>query len=157
MIITGRRFWFSCLEELRKRGRGRHESGCFILGVAKGKKRFAKKVVYYDDLDPRAYASGVCMLDGDAFTKLWEICRAEKLSVIADIHTHPGESFQSEADRLNPMIARAGHIAIIVRNYADGRVWRHRLGLFKYEGDHRWTNLSGWKARRFLKVKWSLI
>lgn len=157
MIVVSRKNWSSWLAELKRRGRGRHESGCFILGTVRGAKRYAHQAIYYDELDSKAYASGVCVLDGDAFTQLWQICRAEKLSVVADLHTHPQEAFQSESDRLNPMIARAGHIAIIIPNFASGWIWRHRLGLFRYEGDHRWSDLSGWKARRFLKVRWSFI
>lgn len=152
-----RSLWKSCVTELKLRGRGRHESGCFVLGTADGDERVAQRCLYYDELDPAAYASGVCILHGDAFTRLWGICRSEKLTVIADIHTHPGTAFQSDSDRTNPMVARAGHIAIILPNFATGWMWRHRIGLFRYEGDHRWTDLSGWTARSVLKIRWSLI
>lgn len=145
------------MEELFKRSKGRHESGCFILGTVDGEERVARRAIYYDDLESSAYSSGVCILHGDAFAKLWEVCRAEKLTVVADIHTHVNAAFQSEADRTNPMIARTGHLAIIVPNCAGGWVWRHHLGLFRYEGDHRWTNLSGWQARTFLQIPWNFI
>ena len=91
-IVIGRRHWFGCLNELRERGHGRHESGCFLLGATHGKKGKVQKVVYYDELDPKAYSSGVCVLQGDAFTRLWELCRADSVSVVADVHTHPGEA-----------------------------------------------------------------
>jgi proteasome lid subunit RPN8/RPN11 len=145
------------MNELNIRTHGRHESGCFILGTVTGQKRIAHRCLYYDELDSKAYASGVCVLHGNAFSRLWEICRAEKLTVVADIHTHPGAAFQSDSDRTNPMIARVGHIAIIIPNYAFGWIWRHQIGMFQYEGDHTWTNMSGWKARSFLKVRWSLL
>src|SRR5436305_2065042 len=106
--------WRGCMSELRRRGRGLHESGCFVLGKVEGRVRRATRCVYYDELDPEAYASGVCVLDGGAFPPLWEVCRGEGLTVVADIHTHGGVAFQSEADRENPMIARPGHIAVIV-------------------------------------------
>lgn len=154
-LTLPRRLWFGCMSELDRRGHRRHESGCFVLGTINGHKRLAKRCIYYDELDAQAYSSGVCILHGDAFPKLWEICRAEKLAVIADIHTHGGLPYQSEADRKNPMIARPGHYAVIVPQFATGSIWRHRLGLYRYEGDHRWTNLSGWQARRYLKVKCS--
>lgn len=152
-----RGLWLRCMSELFRRSKGRHESGCFVLGTVEGERRFARKPIYYDELDPKAYSSGVCILHGDAFTRLWELCRSEKLTVIADIHTHTHAAFQSEADRTNPMIARAGHLAIIIPNCASGWIWRHRLKLFRYEGDHRWTDLSGWQARSFLKTPWSFI
>lgn len=145
------------MKQLSTTGGGVHEAGCFVLGTIKGRNRQAVRCIYYDDLDPTAYATGVCVLDGNAFTRLWDICRSEKMSVIADIHTHPGAAFQSPSDRTNPMVARAGHLAIIVPNYAFGWIWRHRLGLYQYQGDHQWKNLSGWKARSHLKVGWSLI
>jgi proteasome lid subunit RPN8/RPN11 len=151
-----RSHWFGCMDQLHRRGRERHESGCFILGTIDGPRRRAVRSVYYDELDPKAYESGVCVLHGGAFSKLWEICRQDGLSVVADIHTHEGEAFQSTADRRNPMIARPGHIAVIVPNYARGSIWRHHLGLYRYEGDHRWADLSGWRGRAFLKVPWSL-
>ena|SRR5579883_2831550 len=142
------------MAELRRRGRNRHESGCFVLGTVEDHRRRAAFCVYYDDLDPGAYSSGVCVLHGDAFPRLWEICRADGLSVVADIHTHEGAAFQSRADRQNPMIARPGHLALIVPRYAREPIWRHQLGFFRYDGDHRWTDLSGWQARSHLKIGW---
>lgn len=156
-IEFSRYTWLQCMSQLKLKTEGGHESGCFVLGITQGHIRRATRCVYYDELDPKAYSSGVCILEGDAFTKLWEICRSEKLSVVADVHTHPHAAFQSESDRTNPMIARQGHLAIIIPNFASGWIWRHHLGLYRYEGDHRWVNLSGWQARRYLKVKWSLI
>ncbi len=154
-LVFSRSLWYGCMAELRHRGHGRHESGCFVLGKNDGRVKRAVRCLYYDELDPRAYSSGVCILDGSAFPKLWEICREGGLTVVADIHTHLGAPYQSEADRLNPMIARTGHLAVIVPYFAEGSIWRHRLGLYRYEGAHRWTNLSGWQARRYLKVRWS--
>lgn len=157
VLHFSRRLWLTCMAELHARTGHRHESGCFVLGKIDQHHRRARRCVYYDELDPLTYSSGVCILHADAFTRLWAICRAEGLTVIADIHTHPEGAFQSESDRTNPMIARAGHCAIIVPAYAKGWIWRHHLGLFQYQGDHRWTDLSGWRARSFLKVRWSLI
>ena len=146
--------WFGCMDELRQRGRGRHESGCFVLGSVEGHRRRAARCIYYDELDTKAYASGVCILLGDAFPKLWEICRSTGLSVVVDIHTHGGDAYQSQADRRNPMIARKGHLALIVPRFAKEPIWRHQLGFFRYEGDHQWTDLSGWRSRSLLKTGW---
>lgn len=154
-LMFSRSLWYGSIAELKRRGHNRHESGCFVLGKSDRRLKQAVRCVYYDELDPDAYSSGVCILDGSAFAKLWEICRGDGLTVLADIHTHQGAPHQSEADRRNPMVARSGHLALIVPRFAEGSIWRHRLGLYRYEGDHRWTNLSGWQARSYLKVRWS--
>lgn len=142
--------WVGLLAELDRRGERRHEAGAFLLGSRDGDLREVQDVVFYDDLDTGAYSSGVCILHAPSFAALWSTCRARGLTVVGDVHTHSGAAFQSEADRTNPMVARVGHIAIIVPNYATGRPAAERLGIFEYRGDHAWTDHSGARARRFL-------
>ncbi|OYX47054.1 MAG: hypothetical protein B7Y90_13885 [Alphaproteobacteria bacterium 32-64-14] len=139
------------MTELRRRGAGVHESGAFLLGRIHAGRRDVESIVFYDDLDPNAYATGVCVLYADAFDRLWEMCRQRGLDVVADIHTHLGASFQSDADRTNPMVAMPGHVALIVERFARDPVWRHRLGVYRYEGAHRWTGFDGMKARAMIK------
>ncbi len=149
-IHFGPERWVSLLAELDRRGERRHEAGAFLLGGRTGHLREVQDIVFYDDLDPETYSSGVCILHAPAFAALWSMCRARGLTVVGDIHTHPDVAFQSEADRTNPMVARDGHIAIIVPNFATGRPARETLGVFEYRGDHAWTDHSGARARRFL-------
>lgn len=142
--------WRNLLGDLDRRGERRHEAGAFLLGTREGDLREVRDTVFYDDLDPDAYSSGVCILHAPAFAALWSMCRERSLTVVGDVHTHPGGAFQSESDRTNPMVARAGHIAIIVPNFAVGSPATARLGVFEYRGDHDWTDHSGTGARRFL-------
>lgn len=143
--------WNQMIGELRKRGgNGRHESGAFLLGIECENYREVREIVYYDELDPMAYASGECVLHGTSFARLWAMCRDRNLSVVADIHTHPREAFQSAADRTNPMVAIAGHIAIIVPDFASGPDLKGRLKIFEYRGQHSWTERSPAQATNFL-------
>ncbi len=151
-LVIPRAQWLALMAELRRRGGGRTESGAFLLGKRQGDRRLFERCVFYDDLDANAYSTGVCVLYADAFERLWGICRATGLQVLADIHTHGGEATQSEADRCNPMIARSGHMALIVERFASSPVWRHRMGLYQYKGAHAWINLSGWRSRCILKT-----
>ena len=138
--------WRDVIRNLHASGRRQHESGAFLLGRQEGRRFEAVSAIFYDDLDGSAYASGVCVLKADSFSKLWAICREQKLTVVADMHTHPGAAFQSESDRKNPMVARAGHIAIIIPNFASPPIEHKQLGFYEYLGDHRWNDRSA--ARR---------
>lgn len=144
------RRWHGLIGELDRRGERRHEAGAFLLGDRDGDLRTFIDVVFYDELDPEAYQTGVCVLHAPAFASLWAICRARGLTVVGDVHTHGGGAGQSEADRTNPMVARQGHIAIIVPDFAVGNPDKAKLGLFEYRGDHAWANHSGKGARHFL-------
>jgi len=141
--------WRALLDELRRRGQGRAESGAFLLGHTSGKRRHVEAVAYYDDLDPDSLKTGIVVFDGRGYGPLWALCRETGRSVVADIHTHGGVARQSSLDRDNPMIATAGHVAIIVPSFAQGRVQVTDLGVYEYEGAHRWRDLSGPRASRY--------
>ncbi len=154
-LICPSRDWRQIVAELHRRGENRHEAGVFLLGTEQNGRREVLDAIYYDDLDPEAYVAGVCVLHGDAFAKLWALCRERKLTVVADAHTHAGPGTQSDADRTNPMVARAGHIAIIVPDFASWPIRRHRLGIYEYCGQHEWTDCSARPRRFFYTGFWS--
>lgn len=144
--------WHTLLGELHQRTRGIHESGAFLLGRIDPDGRIVEHVVYYDELDPHAYHTGVVVLHGASFGPLWELCRSRKLSVVADIHVHPEGAWQSIADRDNPMIAQRGHLALIAPYFARPPVRLETLGFFEYQGAHRWRDLSGRHIGRHLHI-----
>src|SRR5690242_19488927 len=69
-ISCPRKLWNAILQQLDRRGEQSHEAGSFLLGVENGVRLEVKTAVFYDDLDPRAYDTGVCVLHGGAFAKL---------------------------------------------------------------------------------------
>ena len=148
-LSCARGLWRWTLAELDRRGRRSHEAGAFLLGREVDGRAEVAQVVFYDDLDPGAYRSGVCILYGVSFAKLWAHCRKIGLKTLADVHTHGGVARQSESDRTNPMIARAGHVAIIVPNFAVAPVPHDRLGIYEYRGNHAWNDYGGARAGFF--------
>jgi proteasome lid subunit RPN8/RPN11 len=154
-VSCPRRLWQQTLAELDRRGRRRHEAGAFLLGQEINERNEASEAVFYDELDPRAYSTGVCILHGDSFAKLWTRCRESGLKVIADVHTHGGVARQSESDRTNPMIARAGHVALIVPNFAVAPIRHDQLGIYEYRGSHAWRDHSGARSGFFYYGFWS--
>ena len=152
--------WQETIEELHRRGGGRRESGAFLLGeriVRSGvERRWVHSVAYFDDLDPRSLDSGIVVFDGMGFGPLWQLCRESGLQVVADVHAHPGVARQSEADRKHPMIATAGHFALIVPDFAVRVPMETDLGLYEYAGAHQWRDHSGSAASRiFYTGRWA--
>lgn len=139
--------WREILAELHTRGAGIRESGAFLLAecsVGQPSPSGTPVVVaaaYYDDLDAACLTGGITM-SGAAYDRLWQRCREEGLRVVADIHTHPGDWVdQSHIDKANPMMALAGHIAVIVGNFADPTRGAVRVGVHRYSGNGEWETL----------------
>jgi proteasome lid subunit RPN8/RPN11 len=146
------RLWRAGLTELRRRTEGWHESGAFLLGHREKKHRSIIRFVYYDDLDPHSLDSGIVIFDGAGYSPLWKLCAETGLTVVADIHVHPGAAQQSNSDRQNPMIATTGHIALIVPDFAVRIFSPNELGIYEYEGEHCWRDRSGERADRFFYI-----
>ena len=144
--------WQTLLTELHQRTEGCHESGAFLLGHSDDTGRRVEQIVYYDDLDPHAYRTGIVVMYAASFGRLWDLCRSSRLSVVADIHVHPEGAWQSLADRNNPMIALPGHLALIVPYFARPPVMTKTLGFYEYLGKHKWRDFSGKRVSRCLHI-----
>ena len=142
------------LRNLRKRGRGKsQESGAFLLGYCREGKARIVEFVLYDDLDPNCLKSGIVRFNGRYFGDLWAICKSRGVSVVADIHVHPGEAAQSESDRAHPMISRAGHLTLILPRFASRPIRRASIGIYRYEGAKQWVTISPPHGRTFFPYR----
>jgi proteasome lid subunit RPN8/RPN11 len=139
-IAIPRLIWFGLVGDLRQRGRGRRESGAFLLGSVDGSDRRVLEYVCYDDLDPRALDEGIVVFHGQGFSKLWDLCAKRKLQVLADIHTHPGRGVgQSSIDQENAMVPVAGHVAMIAPHFGYTSRWSlDDVGIHRLEEGGRW-------------------
>lgn len=152
-LSCSRRLWRRLLDDLRERGGGFRESGAFLLGrVDSGGRRRIVDYVLYDDLDPHALDSGIVRLDGRHFGKLWNLCEELRMTVVADVHTHPGGSGQSASDQAHPIIARSGHLALIVPGFAREPVRHETLGIYRYQGHGQWETIPPPLRRRFFYI-----
>ena len=129
--------------QLRRRSRGQRESGAFLLS-AQGSRKITK-FICYDDLDPTALDSCIIVFHGAGFVPLWDFCRREQMTVVADIHTH-GDHWtgQSDADRTHPMIGQKGHVSLIAPHFARRNRFSLRgVGIYEYVGNHQWMDGAG--------------
>lgn len=136
-LIVARRSWRALHRDLAARGAQRRESGAFLL-ARPGSRRITRWVAF-DDLDPTCLTGGIS-LRGSGFSRLWDLCEAHGLTVVADVHTHPGSWVdQSPTDAANPMIAQPGHIALITPDFARTAPSANQVGVHRYHGAARWT------------------
>lgn len=134
--------WRRLLQDLWLSSEGVHESGAFLLGEISETKRSIVDWVQYDDFDPGSLDTGIVRLKGDKLGALWERCRRLGLTVVADVHTHPGVARQSRSDRNHPVIAVPGHLALIVPRFARPPVLHAEIGVFQYQGSKQWRSFA---------------
>lgn len=145
--------WQKLLQGLRERGRAcTRESGAFLLGTREDGRARIRSFLLYDDLDPTCLDTGIVRLAGHCYGALWEYIERTRLSVVADVHVHPGAPLQSEADRAHPMIAQSGHVALILPRYACAPLRISNIGVYRFEGRNRWHSVPPCDIRAFFHV-----
>jgi proteasome lid subunit RPN8/RPN11 len=137
------------VDELKHRAGGKRESGAFLLGTIKGRVRRIEQFLFYDDVDPTCFAHGIVEFDGSKFGVIWQKCRDDKQTVVADVHVHPGHYGQSASDKHNPMIAEVGHLAVIVPDFAARARLPGKIGVHEYLGARNWCDRSALGDRVF--------
>jgi hypothetical protein len=50
------------------------------------------------------------------------------------------------------MISRAGHVALILPRFATGRLPRRDIGIFRYLGAKRWSDVPVSERRQFFHI-----
>lgn len=131
------------VSELEVRGAGARESGAFLLGRPRRRRPRVTHVAYFDDLEPGSL-NGAVHLTLVGYSRLWALCSELGVEVLGDVHTHPGDMVgQSHIDQANPLVARAGHIALIVPRFARERIKPDDVAAYEYRGDDGWRDRPG--------------
>ena len=115
--------------------------------------RRIEEFVYYDDIDPTCFRHGFVEFNGAKLGMVWQKCRDSKMAVVADVHVHPGPFGQSPSDRDNPMIPQAGHLAIIIPDFAVRSRLPGGIGVYEYLGARQWRDYSS-NGKRIFHVGW---
>jgi hypothetical protein len=140
--------WWGLMSDLRVRGMGYRESGAFLLTSRESAERAVRAWLPYDELAPESLEYGHVRLETSAFGRLWDWCAERSLKVIADVHTHPEGPGQSPSDRAYPMIARAGHVALIVPWFALRDPRPRDVSFNLYRGSGEWSSYHKRRAAK---------
>lgn len=132
--------WTALMGDLRVRGQGRRESGAFLLADAGAETPVITSWLPYDELGPESLAYAYVRLEPEAFTRLWSYCADKRVKVVGDIHTHPKGPGQSPSDKKHPMVAFAGHVALIAPWFAQRSPTPRDVSLNVYQGGGKWLN-----------------
>ena len=149
--------WAALIFDLRRKGKGRGESGAFLLGRDANNPARVTAYLCYDDIDSAAYRDGAIAFHAAGYAALWKLCKEKQLQVLCDVHTHPTQDVrQSSIDQRHPMMPVVGHTAMIVPNFAATRWWSlDAIGVYEYLGNFTWrTHPPSDRPRRVKLSLW---
>lgn len=148
-----RSLYDSLIASLAESGCGVKESGAFLLGALDGQRRSVSSYLMYDKVAPLSSSQHAYVaFTAEEMARAWEHCYAVGLQVVADVHTHPLGPAQSISDRAHPIVSVAGHVALIVPNFANGAPQPRDLGVHLFGGCGRWESMFREKAAEAIRL-----
>jgi hypothetical protein len=138
-IIVSADIWNITTDGLRNRSKTGIESTCVWAGERAQSECTVTKVYFLDDLlgvkrGARSYRVPRCVI-----VNLFEALHANKLKIIADLHTHPEDWVGlSMPDKEHPIEFRSGFISIVFPNYGRPCISLTEIGFHEFIGSGMW-------------------
>ena len=153
LLEVPRTLFDALIVDLAKSGRGVKESGAFLLGGQDSSRRFVTSYLMYDKVAPQSSSRHAYVaFTAEEMARAWEHCYAAGLQVVADVHTHPFGPAQSISDRAHPIVSIAGHLALIVPNFAQGSPQPRNLGVHLFGGVGQWKSMFDAEAHAAIRL-----
>lgn len=138
-IKVGRSLVASTIERLQEGGRVGHERA--VLWLGKGAQRI-------DELyEPRQQTrADQFYFDSQSMQMLFAHLREKRLRVLAQVHSHPGRAFHSEADNGWAIVRHAGALSLVLPRFAEEATVDNFLSLaatYLLSGSNDWEEAPG--------------
>lgn len=152
-ISISSELWTRTWTRLRAHGDGQREAACIWAGDSSDHEERVTDVIFLDDLPGVEAFALQHRTTRKATEALFTQLRDKKLSIIADVHTHPADWVElSWIDRAHPIEYRPGLTAIVLPHYATSSPNLETIGVHVYLGDGQWRQLDGDEAKSKVRV-----
>src|SRR5207253_2960750 len=88
---------------------------------------------------------------GDTLFQINKILSDRGLRLIAQVHSHPGEAYHSEADDLYAIVTTEGGFSLVVPNFGDAAAEPRSWANYRLV-DSEWHRITADEAREFFIV-----
>lgn len=138
-LVLPQTLWCNTWIGLQQRSHGVRETACVWLGDRNGEEETAREVIFLDDLPGTVGHHLQHRTSRDAVRIVLDRARALGLSIVGDVHTHPGTWVDlSEIDRAHPIEYRIGLLALVLPAFAEGPPSLQGVGVHEYLGAGAW-------------------
>jgi len=109
-------------------------------------------------LIPKQYGvrteDGVCVVvDGDELFRINVHLHDEGRTMIAQIHSHPGDAYHSETDDAYPIVTTVGALSLVVPDFGRGPFDLARCATYRLLPDRGWVLLSPAQAEALIRIE----
>jgi proteasome lid subunit RPN8/RPN11 len=140
------------LDALRDAGRDGVERVVFWLGRRTASGDAAISEIYVPDQEA---AEDYFRIPPDSMVALMNHLRRRRLALLAQVHSHPGEAFHSEADDRWAVVRHEGALSIVVPVFAAAvtvATFEAESAIFRLTRDDRWLRVESDELPDLLRI-----
>lgn len=91
-------------------------------------------------------------VEGDELYKINVWLYENKMSLVAQIHSHPGRAYHSDTDDAYPIVATVGGISIVVPDFASRAVDISTCAVYRLSVENIWVELNSIERNNLLEI-----
>ena len=146
-----------CLEEvythLRKVGIKRFEGVALWAGAPAGESSFDITTTIIPNQTSYNHENGLLYtVDGDELYKINVWLYQNKLTLMSQIHSHPGAAYHSDTDDAFPIIAVNGGLSIVIPNFGFDELSIDTWAVYRLIPDKGWLELSDSEVKALINI-----
>lgn len=138
---------------LRAVGKDGHEGMALWLGVQDGHEFMVSKTLVPKQRHIRN-ADGVCVvIDADELHRLNVLLYKEGLTLLGQIHSHPGCAYHSDTDDRYAIATTVGCLSLVVPDFARAPFRIPSCATYRLDGRGRWMAVSSRDAAQLIFIE----
>ena len=146
----------ACVDEvhapLRKVGRNGDEGLGLWVGIQAGRRFDVHQAVIPEQRHIRT-RDGVCVMIGpDELHRLNVWLFERRLTLLAQVHSHPGRAYHSSTDDEHAVATRTGSLSLVVPDYATRPFDLGAVAAYRLEPDGRWRPVKAAACRKLITI-----
>jgi proteasome lid subunit RPN8/RPN11 len=92
------------------------------------------------------------MITGDELFRMNVWLHKNGMTLVAQLHSHPGEAYHSDTDNDYSIVTQAGSISIVVPDFAHGPFSLDSAAVYRLDARGAWSELDAAAAKTLIKI-----
>jgi hypothetical protein len=147
---------FYCLSQaynhLREAGEKRVEGVALFAGKENGNVFMIEETIIPEQKAMRLSEGLLYAVDGEELHRINVWLYENSMSLMVQIHSHPGEAYHSVTDDTYPIVATVGSVSIVVPDFASGPVEISFWKIYRLSQHNEWISLDENEKSRLLEI-----
>ncbi|NQU52022.1 MAG: Mov34/MPN/PAD-1 family protein [Bacteroidetes bacterium] len=133
-------------------GKKRVEGVSLFAGYSEDTTFFIKEAIIPKQESYMAEGGLMYTVDGEEIHRINAWLYENKMSLIAQMHSHPEKAYHSPTDDRYPIVDTFGGLSIVVPNYATGILSLKNWAFYRLSSNKKWDELNSTQVSSLIEI-----